>query len=104
MAKATRKNALGTGLSRLINEEKNKKAPIKEIDGYILNLENTFLKEQNLSLTEQLKDCREQLTSMQKTVMTTLEMHEKLIEINKTLSAKIFVDVSTKAKETEWKK
>ena len=41
MAKAIRKSALGTGLSKLM-EGKKPQAPIKEIDGYILRLENDF--------------------------------------------------------------
>ena len=101
MAKAIRKSALGTGLSKLM-EGKKPQAPIKEIDGYILRLENDFLKEQNLSLTEQLKDCREQLTYMQKRMMTSLDVQDKLIEINNIQSAKTYMDACMKARETDW--
>ena len=101
MAKAIRKSALGTGLSKLM-EGKKPQAPIKEIDGYILRLENDLLKEQVDTLTEDLKFCREQLSFMQKRMMTTLDMHDQLMEINKIHSAKAYVEACTKARETDW--
>ena len=101
MAKAIRKQALGTGLSKLM-EGKKPQAPIKEIDGYILRLENDFLKEQNLALTEDLKFCREQLSFMQKRMMTSLDVQDQLMEINNIHSAKAYMDACTKARETDW--
>ena len=34
--------------------------------------------------------------------MTTLDMHDQLMEINKIHSAKAYVDACTKARETDW--
>tara|TARA_R110002073_G_scaffold218123_1_gene378351 strand:+ start:177 stop:530 length:354 start_codon:yes stop_codon:yes gene_type:complete len=114
MAKATRKQALGMGLSKLINEEKERQAlkkeekkrqaPIKEIDGYILRLENDSLKEQNLLLTEDLKFCREQLSFMQKEMTTSLDVQDKLTEIITIQSNKAYADACIKARETDWTK
>tara|TARA_R110002124_G_scaffold60633_1_gene166227 strand:+ start:720 stop:1028 length:309 start_codon:yes stop_codon:yes gene_type:complete len=67
MAKATRKQALGIGLSKLINEVDTQKQ--KEAD--ILKTENDFLK-------EQLKDCREQLAYTQSIVTSSLAILDKI--------------------------
>ena len=69
MAKATRKQALGIGLSKLINEVDTQKQ--KEAD--ILKTENDFLR-------EQLKDCREQLAYMQSIITSSLAMQQKIID------------------------
>ena len=62
MAKATRKQALGAGLSRLLKETDNDRAK----EAAILKTENDFLR-------EQLKDCREQLAYMQKIFAMKME-------------------------------
>ena len=67
MAKATRKQALGAGLSRLLKETDNDRAK----EAAILKTENDFLK-------EQLKDCREQLAYTQSIVTSSLAILDKI--------------------------
>ena len=67
MAKATRKQALGVGLSRLLKETDNDRAK----EAAILKTENDFLK-------EQLKDCREQLAYTQSIVTSSLAILDKI--------------------------
>jgi cell division septum initiation protein DivIVA len=69
MAKATRKQALGIGLSKLINEVDTQ----KQKEAAILKTENDFLR-------EQLKDCREQLAYTQSIVTSSLAMQQKIID------------------------